>query len=338
MRTGLSRTRPSFASLGVLALAIGLGASASGALGRAPDAAMPSEPQGPAGTADQRTPPLTFGAGIEVINLTVTVTDGQGRLIGGLDRDAFAVYEDGIRQDLSLFNRDRLPLSVVVLIDTSASMEDKLVAAKRAARRFIGTMTESDRTRIVQFNNRITILQDFTNDLKALETGIEQLQASGPTALHNAFYVSIKDLQKEKRAGELKRQAIVLLSDGENTASIVTDEQVVDLARKAEIAIYAIRITAPDENDRGRAAFSQATHLLSVLARETGGQAFFPSEITEIDAVYDRVAEELRSQYSLGYVPANARRDGKWRRIVVRIPARDDVNLRYKLGYFGPRG
>lgn len=295
---------------------------------------QPAQAQSP--TA-QQTPPLTFGTSIDVINLTVTVTDGQGRLIGGLGKDAFAVYEDGARQDLSLFNKDRLPLSVVVLMDTSASMEEKLPAAKAAAKRFIATMADQDRTRIVQFNNRITILQDFTGDKKALESGLDQLSASGPTALHNAFYVSIKDLQKEKKAGELRRQAIVLLSDGENTASIVTDEQVIDLARKAEIAIYSIRLTGDHEADKGRQAFSQATHLLSVLARETGGQAFFPAEIREIDAVYDRIAEELRTQYSLGYIPANVRRDGKWRRIVVRIPQRDDVSLRYKLGYFGPR-
>lgn len=311
---------------GVLGAAFILAAALGGSA--APEAA--AQPPRP-------TPPLTFGAGVDVINLTVTVTDPGGRLIAGLDRDAFAVYEDGVRQDLALFNRDRLPLSIVLMMDTSASMDDKLASAKGAAKRFIATMTNQDRLRIVQFNNRISVLQDFTNDHTALDAAVDQLAASGPTALHNAFYVSIKDLQKEKRAGELRRQAIVLLSDGEDTTSIVSDEQVVDLARKAEIAIYSVRLSADFEADKGRLAFSQATHLLSLLARETGGQAFFPQEVRELDAVYDRIAQELRSQYSLGYVPANVRRDGRWRRIVVRVPTRDDVTLRYKLGYFGPR-
>ncbi len=286
----------------------------------------------------QGQPPLTFGAGIDVINLTVTVTDAQGRLVPGLDRDAFSVFEDGVKQDLALFNKDRLPLSVVLLMDASASMEDKVTPARAAAKRFVSTLVAEDRARVVAFNNRIDVLQDFTNDKMKLNEGIDRLLPSGATALHNAFYISIKDLQKEKQQGAgARRQAIILLSDGENTASIVTDEQVIDLARKAEISIYSIRLTSDFEGDKGRAAFSQATHLLSVLARETGGQAFFPAQIQELDSVYDRIAEEMRTQYSLGYVPTNLRRDGRYRRIVVRVPARDNVVLRYKLGYFGPR-
>ena len=288
-------------------------------------------------TPTPQQPPLTFGTGIEIINLTVTVTDAQGRLIGGLDRDAFSVFEDGVKQELALFNKDRLPLSVILLMDASASMEDKALPAKAAAKRFVQTLVAADRARVVSFNNHIDVLQDFTNDKEALNAGIDRLQPQGATALHNAFYISIKELQKEKQAGAgARRQAIILLSDGENTASIVTDEQVIDLARKAEIAIYSIRLTSDFEGDKGRAAFSQATHLLSVLARETGGQAFFPAQLQELDGVYDRIAEEMRTQYSLGYVPTNQRRDGRYRRIVVRIPSRDNVILRYKLGYFGP--
>ena len=285
----------------------------------------------------QTQPPLTFGTGIEIINLTVTVTDAQGRLIGGLERDAFSVFEDGVKQELALFNKDRLPLSVILLMDASASMEDKVVPAKTAAKRFVSTLVPADRARVVSFNNHIDVLQDFTNDKELLNAGIDRLQPQGATALHNAFYISIKELQKEKQAGPgARRQAIILLSDGENTASIVTDEQVIDLARKAEISIYSIRLTSDFEGDKGRAAFSQATHLLSVLARETGGQAFFPAQLQELDGVYDRIAEEMRTQYSLGYVPTNQKRDGRYRRIVVRVPSRENVVLRYKLGYVGP--
>ncbi len=285
----------------------------------------------------QTQPPLTFGTGIEIINLTVTVTDAQGRLIGGLDRDAFSVFEDGVKQELALFNKDRLPLSVVLLMDASASMEDKILPSKTAAKRFVGTLVLADRARVVSFNNHIDVLQDFTSDKELLNASIDRLQPQGATALHNAFYISIKELQKEKQAGAgARRQAIILLSDGENTASIVTDEQVIDLARRAEISIYSIRLTSDFEGDKGRAAFSQATHLLSVLARETGGQAFFPAQLQELDSVYDRIAEEMRTQYSLGYVPTNQKRDGRYRRIVVRVPSRENVVLRYKLGYVGP--
>jgi Ca-activated chloride channel family protein len=191
---------------------------------------------------------------------------------------------------------------------------------------------------VVQFNDRITALQDFTNDQALLEKAIRRTEATGPTALHNALYVSLKELGKQKRAAELRRRAIVLLSDGEDTASLVDDEQVLELARKSEIAIYSISLQAKRVPERNRMAFSQATHLLTTLSRESGGQVYFTNSLSELDTVYDRIAEELRTQYNLGYVSANAKKDGRWRRIVVRVPSRDDLTIRHKIGYYAPRG
>ena len=130
----------------------------------------------------------------------------------------------------------------------------------------------------------------------------------------------------------------MLLSDGEDTASLVSDDQVMELARKSEIAIYSISLRPSRSQDRNRLAFSQAEHLLTTLSQETGGQVHFPNSLSELDSVYARVAEELRTQYTLGYVSSNKRRDGKWRRIVVRIPERDDLQIRHKIGYYAPRG
>ena len=127
-----------------------------------------------------------------------------------------------------------------------------------------------------------------------------------------------------------------MLTDGEDTSSLVSDEQVLELARKSEINIYAISLRPSRVQARERLSFSQAAHLLTALSRETGGQVYFPNSISELDAVYDRIAEELRTQYSVGYVSANSRRDGKWRRIVVRTPERDDLQIRHKLGYYAP--
>jgi len=282
------------------------------------------------------TPPLIFETGIEIVNLTVSITDPRDRYVTNLNEDDFQVFEDGIRQELSLFTHENLPISMVLLVDTSASMDEKLPTAQAAALRFAGTLREQDRAQVVQFNDRITVLQDFTADQQALEHAISNLRASGPTALHNALYVSLKELSKRKQAGELRRRAVVLLSDGEDTASLVTDEQVIELARKAEINIYAISLRPNRALDRDRLSFSQAAHLLTALTRETGGQVHFPTSLSELDSVYDRIAEELRTQYNLGYVSANGRRDGKWRRIVVRVPARDSLLIRYKLGYYAP--
>jgi VWFA-related protein len=306
----------------LLALGLALGASTAPVPVRAQ-----ARPQAP-----------IFGTGIEIINLNLSVTDAGNNFVTDLGERDFAVFEDGIRQELSLFTHENLPISLVLMIDTSASMEEKLATAQAAAIRFTKTLRTQDAAQVVQFNDRATTLQPFSNDLLLLEAAIKKTEASGPTALHNALYVALKDLTKEKKAAELRRRAIVLLSDGEDTASLVTDEQVLELAKKSEINIYAISLRTSRAQDRLRQAFSQAEYLVNALTRETGGRAYFPSSIGELDSVYDRIAEELRTLYSIGYVSANARRDGKWRRIVVRVPDREGLTIRHKLGYYAPRG
>ena len=279
-----------------------------------------------------------FGTGIEIINLSLSVTDGRNNFVTDLGQRDFAVFEDGIRQELSLFTHEDLPISLVLLIDTSASMEEKLKTAQDAAIRFTKTLRTQDLAQVVQFNERATPLQTFTSDQAALEKAIRVTEASGPTALHNALYVALKDLGRDKKAAELRRRAIVILSDGEDTASLVTDDQVLELAKKSEINIYAISLRPQRAQDRQRQAFSQAEYLLNALTRETGGRAYFPTSIGELDSVYERIAEELRTLYSVGYVSANLRRDGKWRRIVVRVPDREGLQIRHKLGYYAPPG
>jgi Ca-activated chloride channel homolog len=279
-----------------------------------------------------------FGTGIEIINLSLSVTDPQNNFVTDLVQGDFAVFEDGIRQELSLFTHENLPISMVLMIDTSASMEEKIGQAQSAAIKFTKTLRTQDVAQVVQFNDRTTTLQPFTNDLSALEAAIKKTETSGSTALHNSLYIALKDLMRDKKAAELRRRAIVLLSDGEDTSSLVSDDQVLDLAKKSEINIYAIRLRESRASDRLRQEFSQAEYLINALARETGGRAYFPSSIGELDSIYERIAEELRTLYSVGYVSANTRRDGKWRRIVVRVPDREGITVRHKLGYYAPRG
>jgi Ca-activated chloride channel family protein len=287
------------------------------------------------GVGAQVTPP-TFGTGIEVINLSLSVTDTAENYVTDLESPDFAVFEDGIRQELSLFTHENLPISMVIMIDTSASMEEKIHVAQQAAIRFTKTLRPVDLAQIVQFNDRATTLRPFTNDHEALEAAILATDTSGSTALHNALYIALKDLSREDNPNELRRRAIALLSDGEDTASLVTDDQVLELAKQNEINIYAISLRPNRPQDRNRQAFSQAEYLLNALTRETGGRVYFPAALSELDAVYDRIAEELRTLYSVGYVSSNQRRDGKWRRIVVRVPEREGVNVRHKLGYYAP--
>ncbi len=292
--------------------------------------------QPPPAQPPRRRPPI-FEAGIEIIQLAVSVMDAHNRYVTGLREGDFAVFEDGVRQDLTLFNHDDIPISLALMLDTSASMDEKLKEAQEAAVHFVHTLRPQDKARVMQFNDRPTVLQDFTNDQAALESAVRRTESSGPTMLHNALYVVLKDLAREKKAGELRRRAVVMLSDGEDTGSLVTDEQVLELARQTEINIYAISLRTNRGNSKDRMSFSQAVHLLTAMARETGGQVYFPNSMSELDQVYDRIAEELRTQYSLGYVSTNKRRDGRWRRVVVRTPERDDLQIRHKIGYYAPR-
>jgi Ca-activated chloride channel family protein len=283
----------------------------------------------PQGTTARRLP--RFEAGVEVTQINISVTHGR-QFVTGLSQDDFAIFEDGVRQQISLFIPENLPLSLVLMLDTSTSMTEKLATVRAAAKRFVNTLGAEDLAEVVQFNDRTTTLQEYTSDHAALEAAIDKTEASGPTALHNALYVSLKDLARQKKSGELRRWAIVLLSDGDDTASLVTDEQVIELARQTEIHIYAVSLSS----SRPGKSFSQAAYLLSTLANDTGGRVYFPNSLSELEQVYERIAEELRTQYSLGYISNNSKRDGKWRRIVVRLPARDDVEIRHKIGYYAP--
>ena len=280
----------------------------------------------------------TFAARVEVIRLSLSVTDGHNRLITGLTEDEFAIFEDGVKQDLAYFTQDPLPLSVALLVDCSASMDLKLPVAQEAASRFVRTLREGDLGQVVQFNDRPAVLQDFTADHDALERAIRSTRASGTTALYMSLYVSLKQLRSQGSPERPRRRAIVILTDGEDTGSIIDDDQVLELAREADVGVYAIGLRSDRPQDRERQAYGQATYFLTTLTRDTGGQVFFTNALSELDAVYERVADELRNQYTVGYVSRNARRDGRWRRIVVRTPSRDDLQIRHKLGYYAAKG
>lgn len=298
---------------------------------------LASFPGGLPAVRPQAQPPV-FGTGVEVINLSLSVTDPRSNFVTGLEQKDFAVFEDGIRQELSLFTHESLPISLALLVDCSASMEPRLPTAQAAAIRFTKVLRAQDAAEVVQFNNRTTTLQVLTNDLASLEAAIRKTEASDSTALHNALYVTLKGMMRDKKAGDLRRRAVVVLSDGEDTASLVSDEQVLELARKSEINVYAIGLRDNLPSARTREAFSKAEYLLNALARETGGRAYFPNSISELESIYGRIAEELRTLYSVGYISSNARRDGKWRRIVVRVPEREGLTIRHKLGYYAPSG
>ena len=295
-----------------------------------PPAPAPSAPA-PASQPSQRP---SFRGGVDVVSLNVTVTDQSRNFVTSLEQGDFVVFEDGVKQDVTFFNKAQLPIALSLLIDTSASMEDKLRLAQEAAVGFVRRLKAEDMAQIIDFDNRVSILQQFTSDRPALETAIRQTVPNGSTSLHNAIYISLKELKKVRAtsSGDVRRQAIIVLSDGEDTSSLVPFEEVLDLAKRSEVIVYTIGIRGRDLGARG---FPEAEFVLKQFAQETGGRAFFPTGATELDAIYSLIADELAAQYALAYSSRNPRRDGQWRRIVVRT-TRPELAARTKQGYFGP--
>jgi VWFA-related protein len=190
---------------------------------------------------------------------------------------------------------------------------------------------------VIDFDSRAVILQTFTGDVPALEQAIRRTSAGGSTSMYNAIYIALKDLRNvpAKEVDEIRRQAIIVLSDGEDTSSLLPFEEVLDLAKRSQTAIYAIGLRS--EEGGSNRGFNESEFVLRQLAQETGGRAFFPSQIGELAGVYGLIADEISSQYTLGYTSRNSKRDGAWRRIVVRV-SRPNTTARSKLGYFAPTG
>jgi Ca-activated chloride channel family protein len=278
----------------------------------------------------------SFSTAIELVSLNVTVSDGAGRYVKDLDPEDFQVFEDGVKQDVTFFNKTNSPIALSLLLDTSASMETKLSTAQEAAIGFARRLRPQDLAEVVDFDSRVVTLQTFTNKATALEQAIRKTSAGGSTSLYNAIYIALKDLKKvvAPNPDEIRRQAIVVLSDGEDTSSLLAFEEVLDLARRSETAIYTIGLRASDASSSSK-GFKEAEFVLRQFSQETGGRTFFPGQISDLTGVYEQISEELSSQYTVGYTSKNQKRDGAWRRIVTRM-AKPGLTARTKQGYFAP--
>jgi Ca-activated chloride channel homolog len=286
-------------------------------------------------TAITQEKPQVFRAGVELVSLNVTVVDSQGRYVTDLKEADFSVFEDGAKQELTFFNHSNLPIALSLLIDSSASMEQRMEHAQEAAIGFAKRIREQDLAQIVDFDSRVEIKLGFSNKVGELEAAIRTTAAGGSTALHNAVYISLKELAKvkAKNPDEIRRQAIIVLSDGEDTSSLVSFEEVLELAKRSETAIYTIGLQ-PRETGALR-GFREAEFVLRQLAQETGGRSFFAQKVEDLKEVYGQIADELSSQYSMGYASRNPRRDGAFRRLVVQVN-RANTAARTKRGYYGP--
>ena len=276
----------------------------------------------------------TFRAGVDVVSLNVTVMDAMNHYVTDLDENNFSVFEDGVKQDLSFFTRKQQPISMSLLLDSSASMEDKMQTLQAAAVNFVHRLKSNDLAQVIDFDSRVSIKQPFTSSQNDLQSAIQQVTAGGSTSLYNAVYIALKELAKQKATADedVRRQAIVLFSDGEDTSSLISFDEVLDLAKRSDTAIFTIALRGADTQSKG---FHEAEFVMRQLAQETGGRVFFPARIEDLNGVYAEIADELASQYTLGYTSKNAKRDGAYRRIVVRVDKQGAIP-RTKQGYYAP--
>ena len=288
--------------------------------------------------AAQLPPSPVFRSGSALVALNVSVQDAGAKYVGGLQPADFAVYEDGVKQDVQFFESKAVPVDLIVLIDASSSMSDKIQMVHEAAAGFLNTLRPGDRGAVVSFANSVDVLQPLTGDRALLDRAVHGIAAHGATALNNAVYISLKQFgQSARQDADPRRQAIVVLSDGEDTSSLVSFDDVLALARKMGVNIYTVALQSAYGLQRasatsGRRYFSESDYAMKALARETGAQAFFPAP-ADLKGVYGSIATDLANQYSIGYIPANGRLDGRFRRVIVQIVTRPGLRSRTRPGY-----
>ncbi len=291
--------------------------------------AAPANAPAAAGTTVNSDEQVTVNADLVILN--VTLTDNYGRYVTGINKDAFTVLDDKEPQQISFFTDEDVPISLGVIFDVSGSMSgDKISKAREALRRFIDTSHNSDEYFLIGFNSRAQLLLDRTRNSDALLDKLTFVQTKGQTALYDACYLGVERVAH----GSHPKRAILVISDGQDNSSRYTFSELRKMLKESDVLIYAIGILdkgSPSELDVGGQA------MLDELASVSGGKAFFPNTGAEMNEIFERIAIELRHQYSIGYKPTNFTNNGRWHRLKVKVtPPRGLPHLfvRSKDGYF----
>ena len=281
-----------------------------------------------AATGPQREIPVD----VSIIRVPVTVVGRRGGFESGLKKDDFQLSEDNVPQEISGSMLQESGLSVVLLIDVSGSMGARLAEAKRAAVVFVRQVGPSDLVKVVQFDQKTTTLIDFSSDKAQLEGAIARASIGGATALHNALWRALADLngRRDEDDKQQRHRAIIVLSDGNDTASALTADEVLNRARSVDSLIYSLSL----ERENGEPVRDTASAVfLRQLAEQSGGQLLFP-DITDLQRAYRQLADELRHQYVLSYISSNASPTPRWRSIRVQVRNKRGLRIRHRLGYY----
>ena len=295
-----------------------------------PRAAKP--PSGEA-TREKRTPNIRVDATLVQINVTVTTPLNQ--VVTGMEKEHFRLFEDKVEQSVLSFSSEEAPLSVGLVFDISGSMGNKLSKSRQAAAQFFKTANPEDEFFLVQFNERPELVVQWTTNTDEIQNRMAFTQARGRTALLDGLHLALTQMKKAHNA----RKAVLILSDGGDNSSRYTESEIKNLVREADVQVYAMGIFEP-VGGRGRSAEElSGPGLLTELAEQTGGRHFPIENLNELPDVAAKIGIELRSQYLLGYSPSNLQKDGKYRRVEVKlVQPRGLPPLRayYRTGYYAP--
>jgi VWFA-related protein len=269
----------------------------------------------------------TFSTETRLVPLSVTVQDKSGHLVTNLTQSAFQVYENGVLQPLKVFKREDVPVSLGLIIDNSGSMRDKRAKVAAAALDLVKDSNPSDEVFIVNFNDEAFLDAEFTNDTTKMEQALSKIDSRGGTAMRDAIRMSIDHL---KEGAKRDKKVLLVVTDGNDNASIIQLENLVKEAQNSGVLIYAIGLLTEEERTEAK----KAKRSLDALTEATGGEAFYPKELADVDRIAHQVAHDLRNQYSLAYSPINQKLDGSYRQIKVTINAPGHPIARTRSGYY----
>jgi Ca-activated chloride channel homolog len=265
---------------------------------------------------------------VDEVLLHASVIDDKQHIVTNLDRSAFAVFEDGKPQNIISFHHEDIPVAMGIVIDNSGSMREKRAKVNQAALNLVRSSNPKDEVFIVNFNDEYYLDQDFTNDLLKMKDALEKIDAKGGTSLYDAVVASADHL---KRNARLEKKILFVVTDGEDNASSETLEQAVkQLQEESGPSVYAIGILGNEEHPK------RAKRALEIIAQRTGGIAFFPKTLDEVDEISKTVAHDIRNQYTIGYKPTNPRESGGFRSVKVEVKGkgRGKMTVRTKSGYY----
>lgn len=272
----------------------------------------------------------TFRADSRLVVLHASVVDRSGKLLTDLPQKAFKVFENNVEQQIRMFRREDVPVSLCVVIDDSGSMRDKRAKVSAAALALVKASNKQDEVCIVNFNDEAYLDQPLTNDIGKMEQALEKIESRGGTAMRDAVSMSIDYLRKDARKD---KKVVLILTDGDDTASSETLEKLVAKCQRSEVLVYAIGILTDEEARRAKSA----KRNLSMLTRESGGMAFFPKDLVEMESLAIQIAHEIRNQYIITYVPTIQELDGSYRTIKVTAQGKGNPTVRTRSGYFATR-